>query len=324
MVTTFNCSENAWLKKLYGLREKWCPAFSKDYFSSGILSSQRSESMNNSLSRKLNATSSLCDFYHFFCEAVSEWRSNERSDQQRCWDGFPEISIPHLGILHKASRIYTIDAYKLFEKEFVRAMSLKHEVKHCFGSVIRYLVWMPHIDQFSHWVSYNTTSHFVDCSCKRFQEVGILCCHCLRIYHIHCVEVLPDSYVLKRWTRIAKSDEQSQSSMLSNTSNVLPSVWRMKMQRKLHKLLCSIDSNVSARLLCEESFKKLKHDVEEQVGSIYFSDSDSASIGVGTISNPKGSRKKGERNVRRKSIVEIKSNQARGRKKSTAPSTSLI
>ncbi|CAH9093661.1 unnamed protein product [Cuscuta europaea] len=203
-------------------------------------------------------------------------------------------------------------------------MSLKHEVKHCFGSVIRYLVWMPHIDQFSHWVSYNTTSHFVDCSCKRFQEVGILCCHCLRIYHIHCVEVLPDSYVLKRWTRIAKSVEQSQSSMLSNTSNVLSSVWRMKMQRKLHKLLCSIDSNASARLLCEESFKKLKHDIEEQVGSIYFSHSDSASIGVGTISNPKSSRKKSERNVRCKSIVEIKSNQARGRKKSTAPSTSLI
>ncbi|CAH9145403.1 unnamed protein product [Cuscuta epithymum] len=99
---------------------------------------------------------------------------------------------------------------------------------------------------------------------------------------------------------------------------------RMQMQRKLHKLLCSSDSNASVRLLREESFKKLKHDVEEQVGSVYFSDSDSASIRVGTISNPKGSRKKGERNVRRKSIVEIKSNQARGRKKSTTASTSII
>ncbi|CAH9087340.1 unnamed protein product [Cuscuta europaea] len=70
MVTTFNCSENAWLKKLYDLREKWCPAFSKDYFSAGILSSQGSESTNNSLSRKLNATSPLCDFYHFFVKLL--------------------------------------------------------------------------------------------------------------------------------------------------------------------------------------------------------------------------------------------------------------
>ncbi|VFQ82103.1 unnamed protein product [Cuscuta campestris] len=160
---------NDWLKKLYNLREKWCPTFSKDFFSAGILSSQRSESTYHALSRKISVTATLCDFYHFFCETVSEWRSHERSDNERCWEGFPEIAIPY-------------------------------------------------------------------------------------------------------------------------------------MQRKVHKVLSSSDSNEVARALFEEAFNKLKVDVEAHVGSIHFSDTDSPHNGEVQISNPKGSRNKGERNVRRKSV----------------------
>ncbi|XP_031116616.1 protein FAR1-RELATED SEQUENCE 7-like [Ipomoea triloba] len=42
MVTDYNIHKNVWLDRLYNIREKWCPAFSKQYFSGGILSSQRS------------------------------------------------------------------------------------------------------------------------------------------------------------------------------------------------------------------------------------------------------------------------------------------
>ncbi|CAH9127808.1 unnamed protein product [Cuscuta epithymum] len=83
----------------------------------------------------------------------------------------------------------------------------------------------------------------------------------------------------------------------------------MQMLKKFHKLLCSSESNSTTRQLCEESFKKLKLDVEDQVGSIYFFDSDSTSFGVSSrISNPKTSRKKDERNVCCKSLIEVKTN----------------
>ncbi|CAH9116355.1 unnamed protein product, partial [Cuscuta europaea] len=170
---------------------------------------------------------------------------------------------------------------------------------------------------------FDATTHFVSCSCQKFPKASILCFHILRIYHIHCVEVIPDCYILKRWTRTMKSLPSEQPFVLDDSSNVLPSVWRMQMQKKFHKLLCSSDSNSTARQLCEESFKKLKLDVEDQVGSIYFSDSDSSSVGVSSrISNPKTARKKGERNVHRKSVIEVKTNQARARKKSRQANTS--
>ena len=41
---------------LYQLKEKWCPAFCKDVFFGGILSSQRSESTKTSLLKIVNVT----------------------------------------------------------------------------------------------------------------------------------------------------------------------------------------------------------------------------------------------------------------------------
>ena len=38
LVTEYNYIDNDWLKKLYKSTKYWCPAFSKDYFSGGILS----------------------------------------------------------------------------------------------------------------------------------------------------------------------------------------------------------------------------------------------------------------------------------------------
>ncbi|KAH6771474.1 hypothetical protein C2S52_016277 [Perilla frutescens var. hirtella] len=41
MVSIHGLEGNTWFARLYDLREKWCTAYNKDYFSAGILSSQR-------------------------------------------------------------------------------------------------------------------------------------------------------------------------------------------------------------------------------------------------------------------------------------------
>ena len=82
-------------------------------------------------------------------------------------------------------------------------------------------------------------------------------------------------------------------------------------------MLLTSESNSQVRKLCEEAFAKLKGDVGVVVGSIYISDTESnqqSSSGNKIIGNPKGSRKKGSRNVRRKSISEKISNIVRSRK----------
>ena len=54
-------------------------------------------------------------------------------------------------------------------------------------------------------VSYDTTDKTFSCSCKKFEIVGILCCHILKVFDSFNVKTILDMYILKRWTRETKS-----------------------------------------------------------------------------------------------------------------------
>ena len=43
------------------------------------------------------------------------------------------------------------------------------------------------------------------CSCKKFESMGILCCHALWIYDIRGVKHVPNKYFLMQWSKDAKS-----------------------------------------------------------------------------------------------------------------------
>jgi len=89
------------------------------------------------------------------------------------------------------------------------------------------------------------------------------------------------------------------------------------MHRQFEALLLVSESNTQARKLYEEAFAKFKVDVGVIVGSVYISYTENdqqSSAGNKIIGNPKGSRKKGERNVRRKNTSGKISNIVKSRK----------
>jgi len=120
LVEEYKCTKNAWLVRLYRLKEKWCPAFCNDVFSGGILSLQRSELTNASLLKRVNDTCGLFDFYNIFCDAVTEWRIKEKDENVKNKDRFPEMYLPHVSILQHALKIYTNNLYKVFENEYIK------------------------------------------------------------------------------------------------------------------------------------------------------------------------------------------------------------
>ncbi|KAL3629862.1 hypothetical protein CASFOL_026174 [Castilleja foliolosa] len=50
----------------------------------------------------------------------------------------------------------------------------------------------------------SSVNTLITCSCKMFEECGLLCRHCLRIFHMHSVQKIPDCYIKRRWTKFAK------------------------------------------------------------------------------------------------------------------------
>ena len=54
-------------------------------------------------------------------------------------------------------------------------------------------------------VSYDIADKTFLCSCRKFEIVGILCCHVLKVFDFLDIKTIPDMYILKKWTRGAKS-----------------------------------------------------------------------------------------------------------------------
>ncbi|XP_066165543.1 uncharacterized protein [Oryza sativa Japonica Group] len=52
-------------------------------------------------------------------------------------------------------------------------------------------------------------SREVSCSCKKFEFVGILCRHTLKVLDHNNIKELPSHYILKRWTRHATNIDRS-------------------------------------------------------------------------------------------------------------------
>ncbi|XP_019157956.1 PREDICTED: protein FAR-RED IMPAIRED RESPONSE 1-like [Ipomoea nil] len=229
LVTDYKCHKNTWLEKLYDCREKWCPAFNKDYFSGGILSSQRSETTNHSISRRLSKTGGLCDFYSSFVSVISEWRSKENGENFRCAQGVPAMMMEHVKLLSHAREVYTIEIYFLFEEQFMKGSACHQEMVVNDGHQQKYHVWRPDIDIIS----------------------------------------IPDKYILKRWTKkVIDGRNVNIDSMVYNVG-VPPSIWVFDISRKFQRLVVSSQDSSVARKLCDEAVDDVKKKVEAEVGHVH-------------------------------------------------------
>ncbi|XP_074299064.1 protein FAR-RED IMPAIRED RESPONSE 1-like [Silene latifolia] len=310
MVSEYNCENHPWLSTLYELREKWCCAYGKD--STGALSSQRSESANNSLSKRVSKTTTLCDFYEIFGTVVSDWRSNERKDNSLCWEGVPEVLIP-CSLFDFAAKNYTIGAFKRFQKEFTKGMSYKHKLQEIFENTLSYYVYTERSDEFGHVVTFDSSSNYTCCTCKRFEESGFLCRHILRIYHCNYVDEIPNIYVLKRWTKDAKPKDDV---VEISREKVAGPVWRLDMYRNFHKLIIASSENEITRGIVNDCFEKAKNDIVAVLGGLQLSDVEEDVVDV--IENPKGRTKKGGgRFNRKRSLLDIQTSRARGKFKAS-------
>ncbi|KAK8625230.1 hypothetical protein V6N13_090105 [Hibiscus sabdariffa] len=124
MINDHNLQDHSWLNGLYKCREKWSTAFSIDVFSSQIKSSQRAEITNNVLHGISKATTSLTEFVFEFENLVARWRSSEAEKDFQCKNGSITSAIKDSSILTHASKVYTHEIYKQFQKEFLDGIPL--------------------------------------------------------------------------------------------------------------------------------------------------------------------------------------------------------
>ncbi|RYR76839.1 hypothetical protein Ahy_A01g001369 [Arachis hypogaea] len=53
-------------------------------------------------------------------------------------------------------------------------------------------------------VHFDRSTHELRCECNLFESSGVLCCHCLEVFHSYKVYKVPSCYILPRWSKKIK------------------------------------------------------------------------------------------------------------------------
>ncbi|PUZ38169.1 hypothetical protein GQ55_9G175600 [Panicum hallii var. hallii] len=112
---------------------------------------------------------------------------------------------PNLPMLKTAAESYTRRIYSEFETEFKDQFLLTGQLLNVEGSILTYMVRHIQSDQGA-TVVFNIENMTITCSCRKYESIGILCNHALKVFNIKDVFILPSEYILNRWTKYAKRE----------------------------------------------------------------------------------------------------------------------
>ncbi|KAL2493150.1 Protein FAR1-RELATED SEQUENCE 5 [Abeliophyllum distichum] len=199
-------ANNEWLCGMYAIRSRWVPAYVNHIFSAGMSSSQRSESGHSFFKRYVNRKNSLMEFITRFNMALRHQRHEELvanhvdiSEQPRLMSKFQ--------MEHQMVHIYTKKIFLLFQKEideshfYICTKKSSHGDSKVYGVERR--EYGKTFDRHRQ-LTYFMESDYISCSCRTFEFNEYPCRHMISYLRKKQVLLLPEKYILRRWTKNAK------------------------------------------------------------------------------------------------------------------------
>ncbi|XP_061999146.1 protein FAR1-RELATED SEQUENCE 2-like [Rosa rugosa] len=170
MLEKYNLQENKWLGRLFDLKEKWALVYGRETFCADITTTQRSESMNNSIKKYVSYKYDLLRFFRHFQRLLDDRRYNESVADFKASQTTPALSFP-VKILRNAAKVYTPAVFQWFQVELCKAH---------------------------------------DCTLKLFGEIGTMriyevIAHGKRFHHTilstNNIKTIPSQHISKRWIK---------------------------------------------------------------------------------------------------------------------------
>ena len=206
VVNKYNLRENAWLQSLYNIRHKWIPAYLKDSFFAELSITQRLESMNRFFRKHFDMKTSLQAFIDKFDQGIDELYEKEAQEDFASLHS-QQILKTSSPMEKQAADIYTRMVFERFQAELLEALG-HYVVNIQEGAISKYAI-QKRGDPNRHFVIFNASEKKAVCSCFKFEVSGILCSHVLGVILLNGGSLLPDHYILKRWTKKAKTGNVS-------------------------------------------------------------------------------------------------------------------
>ncbi|XP_015689690.1 protein FAR1-RELATED SEQUENCE 5-like isoform X2 [Oryza brachyantha] len=220
MVEKYDLRNNDWIKKLFDDRDKWCPVYNRHIFTADIRSSLQSESVSSALNKSLSPQFDLLSFFKHYERVLDEHRYAELQADFHASQSFPRI--PPSKMLKQAANMYTPMVFEIFRREF--EMFVDSMIYSCgeVGNAFKYRVAVTDKPG-EHYVRFDSAMLSAVCSCKKFEMMGIQCCHVLKVLDFRNIKELPQKYFMRRWKKDAKSASTGNQEFLNGVVSQTPS-----------------------------------------------------------------------------------------------------
>ncbi|XP_052196221.1 protein FAR1-RELATED SEQUENCE 5-like [Diospyros lotus] len=202
MLEVYDLWENEWLDGIFRERERWAMPYGRHAFYADIKSAQLSESLNTNLKKYLKSDLDVLQFFKHFGRVVNDWRYKELEASYDMSQHMPRL-LGDVILLRRARDVYTPKIFELFQQEYEDCLNIV--VNRCTENLpfLEYKVSIyGQVREYT--VIFNLDENSVGCSCMKFQFVGVLCSHALKVLDYRNIKVLPGEYILKRWTKDAR------------------------------------------------------------------------------------------------------------------------
>ncbi|XP_042419722.1 protein FAR1-RELATED SEQUENCE 5-like [Zingiber officinale] len=200
-----NLEKNDWLSSMYELRHKWVSVYFRHVFCAGMSSSQRSESSHSFFKRYISNENLLMDFITRFNRTLRHQRHNELVADHVDMNEHPKINT-NWPMETQIVKLYTKKKWLEFQSEMTDSHG--YYVQSAFtgaDSVVYHVMkFQSSSSSKPRMLTHDKQRDYISCSCTKFEFEGIPCRHMLAFFRINQVFHLPDTYILKRWTRDAK------------------------------------------------------------------------------------------------------------------------
>ncbi|KAI8533284.1 hypothetical protein RHMOL_Rhmol11G0285600 [Rhododendron molle] len=141
LVKKYDLNENMWIKKTWGLREKWAHAYLKLSFIAGMRSTQLSESLNAKVKKYVKFDHDIVQFFTHFDRLVMEKREEESDSIYHSREKLQRQKLKKSPILIQVAKLYTPPIFDLFHDEVDTSLACKvkqhHELEGSFKCVVR-------------------------------------------------------------------------------------------------------------------------------------------------------------------------------------------
>lgn len=197
----YDLQKNEWLQAVYNARKQWAPVYFRGTFFAALSSNQ---GVSSFFDRYVNQQTTIPLFFKQYEVALEHSLEKEIEADYDTICTTPVLKTPS-PMEQQAANLYTKKVFAKFQEELVETFVYTANKIEADGGISTYRVVKYEHDDKAYIVTLNASEMKASCSCQMFEYCGVLCRHILTVFTVTNVLTLPSHYILKRWTRNAKS-----------------------------------------------------------------------------------------------------------------------